>query len=370
MNKTLVFISVLLVSLFVIGAVSAAENVTEDVVISDVDDTDVISVDNEEVQVSTDLIEKESIVKDGVTTGDESNSDAVGSTEQGTDSDTLGDGDDVVNSTDSTGQNSSTGSKGTGIDFKSLFNGTTFSFGNGTNFNISDLLNGTTISFGNGTSFNISDLLNGNISFGNGTSFNISSLLNGTGLGNGTFNISGILDMFGGNTKKETITTADLTTYYSKSTIYKVTVKNGDTPLTSGSVIFTIDNKEYVGRIGSDGVASVSVNLKPGKHYVIAEYGDVLAKGLITVKKSIITKDVTKKVKKTGKFTVKILNKNGKAYAKQIVKVKFKGKTYKLKTNKKGIATLKLTKKIKAGKYTVKTTYAGLTVTNKITVKK
>ena len=44
--------------------------------------------------------------------------------------------------------------------------------------------------------------------------------------------------------------------------------------------------------------------------------------------------------------------------------------TYSAKTNSKGIATLKLAKNLKVGKYTVKTTYKGLTVSNKITVKK
>ena len=80
--------------------------------------------------------------------------------------------------------------------------------------------------------------------------------------------------------------------------------------------------------------------------------------------------NVLKKYKKEGKFTVKVLNIKGKAYAKQTVKIKFKGKTYKITTNSKGIATFKLSKNLKVGKYTIKSTYAGLTLTNKITVKK
>jgi hypothetical protein len=162
-----------------------------------------------------------------------------------------------------------------------------------------------------------------------------------------------------------------MTKYYTQTTTYKVTVKHGNETLTSGNVVFTIDNKEYVGKIGSDGVASVKIKtLKPGTHYIISEYGQTIVKNTIKVKKAVITKNVSVKSKKGGKFTVKILNSKGKVYAKQTVKVKFKGKTYKLKTNSKGIATLKIPKKLKAGKYTVKTTYKGLTVSNKITVKK
>ena len=70
--------------------------------------------------------------------------------------------------------------------------------------------------------------------------------------------------------------------------------------------------------------------------------------------------------KSTKKFKVKVLDTNGKSYAKQTVKIKFKGKTYKVKSNSKGIATFKLGKNIKKGKYTIKTTYAGLVNVNKV----
>ena len=49
---------------------------------------------------------------------------------------------------------------------------------------------------------------------------------------------------------------------------------------------------------------------------------------------------------------------------------KFKGKTYKVKTNSKGIATLKITKKYKVGKYTITTSYGKLKVKNTIKIKR
>ena len=79
---------------------------------------------------------------------------------------------------------------------------------------------------------------------------------------------------------------------------------------------------------------------------------------------------ISKKVKKSAKFKVKVLNSKGKAFKNQLVKIKFKGKTYKFKTNKNGIATFKIPKNLKIGKYTIKTTYNGLTNSNKIIVKK
>ena len=168
----------------------------------------------------------------------------------------------------------------------------------------------------------------------------------------------------------DSIKSANLNTYYAAKTNYSVTVMSGNNTVTSGKVLFTVNNKQYTANIKNNGVATLSVKLKPGTYYVTSKYNDVLVQKKIVVKKSIITKNVSKKVKKTGKFTVKVLNTKGKAHAKQTVKIKLKGKTYKAKTNSKGIATFKLPKTLKVGKYTIKTTCKGLTVSNKLTVKR
>ncbi len=168
----------------------------------------------------------------------------------------------------------------------------------------------------------------------------------------------------------DSIKSANLKTYYAAKTKYSVTVMSGNNTVTSGKVVFTVNNKQYTANINSNGVATLNVKLKPGTYYITSKYNDVLVQKKIVVKKSIITKNVSKKVKKTGKFTVKVLNTKGKAHAKQTVKIKLKGKTYKAKTNSKGIATFKLPKTLKVGKYTIKTTCKGLTVSNKLTVKR
>jgi hypothetical protein len=50
------------------------------------------------------------------------------------------------------------------------------------------------------------------------------------------------------------------------------------------------------------------------------------------------------------------------------IKFKFKSKTYKRKTNSKGIATLSL-RNLKRGKYTIYSTYGKLTIKNTIRIK-
>ena len=169
---------------------------------------------------------------------------------------------------------------------------------------------------------------------------------------------------------KNSIKSANLNTYYDKLTTFKVTVMSGNKPVTSGKATFIINNKKYTVNIASNGVAVLKLNLKPGTYTVTSKYSSISVKNKIVVKKSIITKNVSKKYKKTGKFTVKVLNSKGKVHSKQLVKIKLKGKTYTAKTNSKGIATFKLSKSLKVGKYIIKTTCKGLTLSNKLTVKK
>ena len=119
-----------------------------------------------------------------------------------------------------------------------------------------------------------------------------------------------------------------------------------------------------------DGYASYKISQKPGKYTITVEYNGFNVSNKVTVKTTIVTKNKSVKKGKTFKFTAKILSSKGKILKNKQVKFKFNGKTYKIKTDKNGIATLKVTKKLKVGKYTVKTTYGKLTVSNKITIKK
>ena len=167
------------------------------------------------------------------------------------------------------------------------------------------------------------------------------------------------------------INNKDLTIYYKSSTKYSVTVYGSDGKVAPNQyVTFTIDKKTTKIKTDKNGVASLKITSKPGKYTITAKYDGVTVKNKVTVKTTLITSDLSKKVKKTASFKVKVLKSNGKVYAKQTVKVKFNGKTYKIKTNSKGIATLKIGKNIKKGKYTIKTTYDGITNKNTLKVNK
>ena len=170
---------------------------------------------------------------------------------------------------------------------------------------------------------------------------------------------------------KTKIVSKNLVKYYKQSKQFKVRVYDADgKPAVGKFVNFTIGKNTYKVRTDKSGYATLKINMKPGKYTVITKFEDVKVKNKITVKTTLITKNKSKKVKKSAKFKIKVLNSKGKAYKNQLVKVKFKGKTYKLKTNKKGIAIFKIPKNLKVGKYKIKTTYKGLTNSNRITVRK
>ena len=169
---------------------------------------------------------------------------------------------------------------------------------------------------------------------------------------------------------KDKIISKDQTGYYKSKTTYKVSVSDMNGKVAGKYVKFTVNGKTYKVKTNKNGVATLKVNLKPGKYTVNVAYGSAKVKSKITVKTTLITKNLSKKAKKVANFKVKVLNSKGKAFAKKTVKIKFKGKTYKIKTGNNGIATFKVPKNLKVGKYTIKTTYNGLTNTNKITVKK
>ena len=159
--------------------------------------------------------------------------------------------------------------------------------------------------------------------------------------------------------------------YYGAKKTYsvKVFIDSGIPAGKGETVKITLNSKVHYIKTDQNGIASITISLKPKTYTVTAEYKGVKVKNKITVKPTLITKNVKAKKGKTVKFKVTLLNTKGKAIKGKKVTVKVKGKKYKLKTNKKGKAVLKI-KKLKAGKYKVVTTYRKLKNTNWIRVKK
>jgi hypothetical protein len=127
--------------------------------------------------------------------------------------------------------------------------------------------------------------------------------------------------------------------YYGNTVKYKVRIldSNGN-PVSKGkSVKFTVKGQTKTIRTDANGYATYSVKLKAGAYTISAEYNGSKVSNKITFKPTLIAKNIVKKKAKTTKFTVKLVNKNGKitysigkklAIGEYTIKVKYYGNKY------------------------------------------
>ena len=161
----------------------------------------------------------------------------------------------------------------------------------------------------------------------------------------------------------------DLTMYYGAGKAYNVKVVDDYGKAAKKlKVTFKISGKKHYAYTDTNGYASLKISKKPGKYTIIAEYKGFKVSNKVTVKSTIVTKDIKVKKSKAIKFKAKLLNSKGKILKNKKITFKFKGKTYKVKTSKKGIAILKITKKYKKGKYTITSKYGTLKIKNSIRI--
>lgn len=202
-----------------------------------------------------------------------------------------------------------------------------------------------------------------NLNYKSGT-YTVLSICNGNSEFEGTTAKSTV-------TIKSTIKCSDYSKYYKNTGKYSSTFYDKKGKLLKNTAIkFKLNGKVTSVKTNNKGVATLAINLKPGKYSIVVtnpKTTESLTK-TVTIKSLIVTNDLTFNETQKAKFNVKILNSNGKASPNKKVTLKVNGKTYTKTTNKNGIATLDLS--LSNGKYTITTQYSDLTVKNKITVNK
>lgn len=170
----------------------------------------------------------------------------------------------------------------------------------------------------------------------------------------------------------------DINMLYTSGLKYSVYVTASNNPAVGKSVVFTINGKKINAVTDSKGYASIKIDLPPKstKYAITAEYQGVKIKNQVKVNSIIDANNLkVKKTAKTLKIKISLKKVNGKYLKGKKITLKFKGKKYTAKTNKKGIATFKIDKKIikklKTGKkYDYKVNYLKDSTIKKITVKK
>lgn len=166
--------------------------------------------------------------------------------------------------------------------------------------------------------------------------------------------------------------------HYGKSaTYFKVTLKDKDgNPLSKQKVSLKVKKKVYSAFTNAKGKAWIkTVSLNVGKYTVSLNYegnenysSSSLSKK-VKVLSSVIGSDLTKYYGQASKYKVKFW-KDGQVLKNTKVSLKVHGVTYTVKTNEKGVATLKIN--LAVGKYVITAInpYSKEKVSNKIVVKK
>lgn len=176
------------------------------------------------------------------------------------------------------------------------------------------------------------------------------------------------------NTKLETGNT-----HYSKTaTVVKVVLKDDNgTGLANQSISLTVKSKTYKGTTNNNGIAYIkTASLNKGTYSVSAKYngGSQYVKSSLSKKIKVITsisaKAMSVKYGENKNYTATFYRDSGKL-KNGTVKITLNGKTYKLKTDSKGVAQIS-TASLLPGTYKIKlyNSYSKETVTKTLTVKK
>ena len=197
--------------------------------------------------------------------------------------------------------------------------------------------------------------------------------INVTYSGDARFESKSVLFTF---TVKNALKGANVVMAYSSGAYYKVRLTQNGIPLEGKSITFNINGKKTTVKSDVDGYASVKIDLAPKTYTVTAAYGRLKVSNKVTVKSIITAKNVNaKKSAKTLKIQIILKKVNNKYLKNKQVTLKFNKKTYKVKTNSKGVATFTIKsaayKSLKIGKkYAYQVTYGKDTVKKTIKFKK
>ena len=162
----------------------------------------------------------------------------------------------------------------------------------------------------------------------------------------------------------------DVSVYYGNLIKYKVRVKGPDGRYASGVIVtIKVNGQTYNVKTDKNGFATKLFKFKVGSYNVITTFNGDKVLNKLTFKPTLIAKNIIKKKANVIKFSVKVVNKYGKAVNGKYVVFKIKGKVYKAKTNKLGVATANI-KNLNVGKFIITSSYGGCTVKNILTVKK
>ena len=157
--------------------------------------------------------------------------------------------------------------------------------------------------------------------------------------------------------------------YYLSGTFkVKIIKNNGKNAGPGHKVQFTINGKTYTKKTNKEGYATIKITQKPKTYKITTQYKKYKTTNQIKIKPLLTAKNIIKKKTKITQFQAKLVNNKGKPQKQKTITFKINKKTYKAKTNKNGIATIKI-KNLQKGKHTIHTQYTKSQIKNTIQIK-
>ena len=142
--------------------------------------------------------------------------------------------------------------------------------------------------------------------------------------------------------------TKNLVKYYKNTAPFTAKVGAGK------KVTFIFNKKKYTRTAGADGVAKLSINVKPGGYSITTIFDKTKIVSYVKIKHTVISKNVVRGYNSNYNYKVKLVNSAGKVLAKTKVKVSVNGKLKTYTTDKNGYITLKFKKLTKTQAISVK----------------
>jgi predicted outer membrane repeat protein len=174
---------------------------------------------------------------------------------------------------------------------------------------------------------------------------------------------------------KTNLNADNLEMYYHDGSRFNVTLKDkNNNPLSNQNVVIKLNGVDNKRTTGTDGSASIAINLNSGQYGVIVNYyGDDIYQNSslsrnITIKSTIISSDVVKYYKNGTQFYATILDYDGKKVADTTVRMNINGVFYDRKTNSEGVVRLNLNLPPNSYILTVINPITGENAANNITV--
>lgn len=161
----------------------------------------------------------------------------------------------------------------------------------------------------------------------------------------------------------------DLVKMYQNATKFYAKFMGSDGKvLANTQVKFNIHGVLYTKTTNNDGVADLSIMLRPG-NYILTAYNPVTGEQQgfnITVKSLIVQNDLTKYYMNASKFQATIYDKNGSLAVNKNVTFNIHGVFYTRTTDENGVVSLGIS--LRPGEYVITTMYEGLDLGNTVTV--